>query len=216
MAIAITACGNSTPANSGSSNPGSNSSAGSNTPTTPSNEGGKKYAIILKTQSTDFWKSVNDGAKEYADDNGIQLDLFASQSDTDYEGQLAILENCINNGGYDGIGISPCSGVNLISGVVKANEAGIVVVNIDEQFDAAEMASQGGTCVAWVTSDNEAIGYKGAEYLCSLLNAGDEVGVIEGIAGNPSYYNIIWLEPSAASRGFRPSRAKATMRGATG
>lgn len=30
------------------------------------------------------------------------------------------------------------------------------------------------------------------------------------------YYNIIWLEPSAASRGFRPSRAKATMRGATG
>ena len=30
------------------------------------------------------------------------------------------------------------------------------------------------------------------------------------------YYNIIWLGPSAASRGFRPSRAKATIRGATG
>ena len=30
------------------------------------------------------------------------------------------------------------------------------------------------------------------------------------------YYNIIWLEPSAASRGFRPSRAKDTMRGTTG
>lgn len=30
------------------------------------------------------------------------------------------------------------------------------------------------------------------------------------------YYNMIWLEPSAASRGFYPSRAKATIRGATG
>ena len=33
---------------------------------------------------------------------------------------------------------------------------------------------------------------------------------------NPSYYNIIRMEPSAASRGFHPSRAKATIRGATG
>ena len=33
---------------------------------------------------------------------------------------------------------------------------------------------------------------------------------------NPSYYNLIRKEPSAASRGFHPSRAKATIRGATG
>ncbi len=31
-----------------------------------------------------------------------------------------------------------------------------------------------------------------------------------------SYYNKIWLGPTAASRGFRPSLAKATIRGATG
>lgn len=37
-----------------------------------------------------------------------------------------------------------------------------------------------------------------------------------GINRSFFYYNIIWLEPSAASRGFRPSRAKATIRGATG
>lgn len=186
MALSITACGGggdkSAAPNPGTSNPVASNPAGS----TPTTDGAKKYAIILKTQSTDFWKSVNDGAKAYADENNIQLDLFASQSDTDYEGQLAILENCINNGGYDGIGISPCSGVNLISGVVKANNAGIVVVNIDEQFDPAEMASQGGSCVAWIASDNESIGYKGAEYLCSLLQSGDEVGIIEGLAGNPS------------------------------
>ena len=145
-----------------------------------------KYAIILKTQSTDFWMSVWNGAEEYAKANGIDLDLYAATNDADFEGQLAILENCINSGEYAGIGIAPCSAVNTITGVKAANDAGITVVNIDEQFDAAEMESQGAVCSAFVSSDNVAIGHLGAEYLCSLLESGAQVAVIEGIAGNPS------------------------------
>lgn len=147
---------------------------------------GAKIAVILKTQATDFWVKMGDGIKEYCSTNGIDMDFYSATSDTDYEGQLSILEQCVNSGEYAGIAIAPCSGVNMIQGVKAANDAGITIVNIDEQFDEAEMTSQGAVCVAYVSSDNEAIGYMGAEYLSSLIDEGSEVGVIEGIAGNAS------------------------------
>ncbi|MDO4478827.1 MAG: substrate-binding domain-containing protein [Lachnospiraceae bacterium] len=145
-----------------------------------------KIAVILKTQATDFWVKMGDGVKEYCDANGIEMDFYAATADTDYEGQLAILEQCVNSGEYAGIAIAPCSGVNMIQGVKAANDAGITIVNIDEQFDEAEMTAQGATCVAYISSDNESIGYMGAEYLCTLIDEGSEVGVVEGIAGNAS------------------------------
>ena len=146
----------------------------------------EKYAVILKTTNSDFWRTMYEGVENYAKENNLEVDLFAAQSDIDYEGQLAILENCINSGEYAGIAIAPCNGVNLISGVKQANDKGIVIWNIDEKFDPAEMANQGAVCVGFDSSDNVSIGHMGGEYLSGLLEAGAEVGVIEGLAGNPS------------------------------
>ena len=145
-----------------------------------------KYAVILKTTNSDFWRTMYDGTAKYAKENNLEVDMFAAQSDIDYEGQLAILENCINSGQYAGIAIAPCNGVNLIAGVKKANEAGITIWNIDEKFDAAEMERQGAVCVGFDSSDNVQIGHMGGEYLASLLKAGAQVAVIEGLAGNQS------------------------------
>ncbi len=147
---------------------------------------GPKYAVILKTTNSDFWRSMYDGVAAYAEENGIAVDLYAAQSDTDYEGQLSILESCINSGEYAGIAIAPCNGVNLIAGVKKANEAGIVIWNIDEKFNPEEMAAQGAVCVGFDSSDNVQIGHMGGEFLSSLLEEGSEVAVIEGLAGNQS------------------------------
>ena len=146
----------------------------------------EKYAVILKTTNSDFWRTMYDGTEAYAKENGLDVDMFAAQSDIDYEGQLAILENCINSGEYAGIAIAPCNGVNLIAGVKQANEKGITIWNIDEKFDAAEMANQGAVCVGFDSSDNVQIGHMGGEFLASLLESGAEVGVIEGLAGNQS------------------------------
>ena len=146
----------------------------------------KKYAVILKTTNSDFWRTMHDGTAKYAKDNGLDVDMFAAQSDIDYEGQLAILVNCINSGSYAGIAIAPCNGVNLIAGVKKANEAGITIWNIDERFDEGEMKRQGAVCVGFDSSDNIQIGHMGGEYLASLLAKGAQVGVIEGLAGNQS------------------------------
>ncbi len=184
MVFALASCGSSTSDSSKGAASGS-ASASTSKEETPASTG-TKYAMILKTQATDFWVKMWKGIEDYAKENNLEVDLFAAQSDSDYEGQLSILENCINSGEYAGIGIAPCSGVNMITGVKKANDAGIVIVNVDEQFDAKEMESQGATCVAYVASDNVAVGHAGAEYLCGKLEKGAQVAVIEGTAGNVS------------------------------
>ena len=190
MVFALVSCGSSTTTDSSKSAAATSGSASTSeeadgsAATTSST--GNKYAMILKTQATDFWVKMWNGIEEYAKENNLDVDLYAAQSDSDYEGQLSILESCINSGDYAGIGIAPCSGVNMIAGVKKANDAGIVIVNVDEQFDVTEMETQGATCVAYVASDNVAVGNAGASYLCEQLEAGSQVAIIAGTAGNAS------------------------------
>ncbi len=190
MVLALAACGSSSSESSSSESTSDTTEATEATETAEATDetdaSELKYAVILKTQSTSFWLTMYNAIQEYVEENGLNVDLYNAKSDDDYESQLAILEQCVNSGEYAGIAIAPCSSVNMITGVKMANEAGITIVNIDEQFDADEMESQGATCVAFVSSDNESIGYMGAEYLCTLIEEGSQVGVIEGIAGNAS------------------------------
>lgn len=188
MALQMAACSSGTAASSAAAQAGStaaeNSTASAAANSTAS-AGNHKYAVILKTKNTDFWTKMYNGIQAEAKAKGWTVDLYTAQSDSDTAGQLAILESCLSKG-YSGIAIAPCSAVNMVSGVKEANAKGITIVNIDEQFDVKQMTSQGATCSAYIATDNEAVGYKGAEYLSSLISSGSEVGVIEGIKGNVS------------------------------
>lgn len=144
-----------------------------------------EYAVILKTQASDFWVKMKDGILEKADELGVKVDVYAAQSEEDTEGQLKILENCIN-GNYKAIGIAPLSPVNLIPGIVQATEKGIYVMDIDEKVDIEQLMSQGGSVIAFATTDNVSVGQKGAEFIVKEIQKGDKVAIIEGKAGNKS------------------------------
>lgn len=148
-------------------------------------EGDYKYAVILKTQATDFWTKMWKGVEDKAAEMGVQVDIYSAQSEEDFEGQVAILEKCINDG-YDGIAIAPLSASNMVSTVAKATKAEITIVNIDEKLDMDEMAKQGGAVVGFVTTDNVAVGAKGAGYIAENVEKGSKVAIIEGKAGNAS------------------------------
>lgn len=172
MALSLVACGPSEPA--------------ADDPSDAGPAGETKYAIILKTTTTTFWKTMYDGIENYIETEGLNADLYTAASDSDDAGQLAIVENCINSGDYAGIALAPCNSTTLVSAVKLANEAGIPVVNIDERFNVEEMNAQGATCVGFVSSDNQSIGYMGASYVASLIEGGSQVAIVEGIAGNTS------------------------------
>ena len=74
----------------------------------------------------------------------------------------------------------------MVSTVAKATTAGITIVNIDEKLDMAEMEKQGGAVVGFVTTDNVAVGAKGAGYIAENVEKGSKVAIIEGKAGNAS------------------------------
>lgn len=147
--------------------------------------GQAEYAVILKTQATDFWVKMWKGVEEEGKQRGVAVDLYAAQSEDDLEGQLTILESCISKG-YKGIAVAPLSSVNLLTGVGEATKKGITIVDIDEKFDENELANQGGTCVAFVSTDNVAVGKKGAKYIVDQVEEGAKVAIIEGKSGNQS------------------------------
>lgn len=146
----------------------------------------KRYAVILKTHSSPFWKTMQQAIDDYAKENNLLVDFYSANSEMDDEGQLAIVRQCIKSGDYLGIAIAPVNGITLVPAIKEANDEGITIVNIDEQLNPDEMELLGATCSGFVASDNVSIGYMGAEYLCSLLKSNSSVAVIEGIAGNIS------------------------------
>jgi len=147
---------------------------------------GAEYAIILKTLSNDFWAKMKSGIEEEAKALGVKVDVFAAQSEDDTAGQLTIFENCLTKN-YKAIGVAPLSPTNLINGIVQANQNGIYVMNIDEKIDIDTLRNAGGSVIAFATTDNVAVGEKGANFIISKLGeSGGDVAIIEGKAGNAS------------------------------
>lgn len=146
---------------------------------------GAEYAIILKNLSNDFWATMKKGIEEEAEKLGVKVDIYAASSEDDTEGQLKILENCLNKG-YKAIGVAPLSPTSLINGIVEANNKGIYVMNIDEKVDMDTLKAAGGSVIAFATTDNVKVGEKGANYIIEQLADGGQVAIIEGKAGNAS------------------------------
>lgn len=158
---------------------------GSSTTQSKGGDGKAEYAVVLKTQASDFWVKMKQGVEEEAKKLGVTVDIYSAQSEEDIEGQVNIVQNAINKG-YKAIGVAPLSPINLVPAVAKASQQGIYIMNIDEKLDMNELKKQGGSIIGFATTDNKAVGKKGAEYIISKLQKGDEVAIIEGKAGNAS------------------------------
>ena len=155
----------------------------------PEAEEGKEYKIgvLMKTLSSPYWQSMAAGLEErVAELDNVTIEIFGAESEEDLSGQLNLMENMITSGKYDALCVAPITPTNLISGVVKANEANIPVVDIDEKFDMAALKEAGGYVVGYATSDNVAVGRMGAEKIMEQFPDGSGVCIVEGIAGATS------------------------------
>jgi len=81
--------------------------------------------------------------------------------------------------------IAPADSKALVTVLKRANDARILVVNIDNKLDA-EVLKQAGLSVPFVGPDNRAGARKVGEALANRLKAGDNVAIIEGI---PTAFN---------------------------
>ncbi|MDY0094497.1 MAG: D-allose transporter substrate-binding protein [Candidatus Vecturithrix sp.] len=144
-----------------------------------------KFAAILKTLANPHWVSMQKGYEEEAARQGVVVEVFAVTSEGNIQEQLQLFETVLQKK-YDGIAFSPITPVNLIPTVIKANEQGIPVVNVDEGVDQKALADAGGKIAAFIRTDNYAIGQTAADFIASKLPDGGKVAIIEGMAGNAS------------------------------
>lgn len=165
----------------GNSGDGATTPAGDGASAGAPADGDYKIAIVLKTLTSEFWQSMKTGAEEKAKELGVTLDVYASNSEDDVEGQVTLVENAISQG-YDAIGVAPISNVNLNNAIAQATAAGIYVVNIDEAVDVENLASLGGAVQAFVTTDNVVVGNMAGQFIVDTIGSG-QVAIIEGKAG---------------------------------
>ncbi|GAA0382110.1 D-allose transporter substrate-binding protein [Bacillus horti] len=163
---------------------GCGSNATENTEGASEGEDTIKVAMILKTLSNPFWTTMEQGILEEARELGVEVEILASQSEEDSQGQLRIFEDLLNKD-YDGIGFAPLSPVNLISAATTATNRGIPLINIDEKVDMDELHKAGGNVNAFVTTDNVEVGEQAANFIVNAIGEG-QVAIVEGRAGNAS------------------------------
>lgn len=140
-----------------------------------------KVALVMKALSNPFFFKMEQGAKDYARENGVPLEVFGTEMETDIDHQVGILNTLISRG-YGAIVIAPADSRKLAPILRKAINQGIVVINIDNPLDQ-DAQTQSGVTIPFVGSDNAKGAALVGDYLRRKLGGKGQIIVIEGITG---------------------------------
>jgi len=147
-----------------------------------------KVALIMKSLANEFFKTMEEGARAHQKEHAEEYELIVVgiKDEQDVAKQIDYVELMMAQQA-DAIVIAPADSKALVPVCKRAMDAGIVVVNIDNQFDAAVLADRG-VKIPFVGPDNRKGARLAGEYLASTLKRGDNVAIIEGI---PNAFNGI-------------------------
>lgn len=138
-------------------------------------------ALVMKSLANEFFLTMEDGAKAYQKDHSADFDLISNgiKNESDTAAQIDIVNQMIVKK-VDALVIAPADSKALASVIKKAMDAGIKVVNIDNQLDADVLKSKN-IEVPFVGPNNRKGAKLVGDYLAKQLTAGDQVGIIEGV-----------------------------------
>ena len=162
-----------------------------------------KVALVMKSLANEFFLTMEDGAKAYQKEHASDFDLISNgiKDESDTSSQIRIVEQMIVSK-VDALVIAPADSKALVPVLKKAMDAGIVVVNIDNQLDAGVLKSKN-LEVPFVGPDNRKGAALVGEYLAKQLQPGAQVGIIEGV---PTTSNA-----QQRTAGFKDAMAAAKM-----
>jgi ribose transport system substrate-binding protein len=148
--------------------------------------GKPKIALVMKSLANEFFQTMAEGAKKHQMANANTYDLIVNgiKNETDLSEQVNLVEQMIA-AQVNAIVIAPADSRALVTVLKRAKDAGILVVNIDNQLDAETLKGAGLT-IPFVGPDNREGARKVGEVLAGKLKPGDSVGIIEGI---PTAFN---------------------------
>lgn len=151
----------------------------------PKPKPGFRMGAVLITLANPFWVSMKNGFEHAASEFGITIDVQAAPQENSTTAQLNILENMVAKG-YDAIAALTITAHNLIPGLAKAAQKGIVTVT-DARVDMKATREAGANPIFLGLVDYYAQGKIGAGYIARELakKGGGKVAIIEGLPGAP-------------------------------
>lgn len=148
----------------------------------PDKDTGVKLAAIESTLANSFWITMQQGYEDAAKEYGVSIDVVATKTETDINGQLDIMKVLISKD-YSALAVSPLTEHNLIPGIVEANKKGIKIVAVGNGVNKKALEEAKGKFEAYITSDFKEQGKMGAQYIIDKKGGKGKVAVIEGIPG---------------------------------
>jgi len=150
-------------------------------PNSPQNIAHPKIALVMKSLANDFFATMADGARHHQAQHAGDYDLLVSgiKNETDLTEQVNLVEQAVAQGAA-AIVIAPADSKALVPALRRAQEAGVVIVNIDNRLDA-DVVKQSGLTVSFVGPDNRDGAKRVGMALAARLKPGDEVAIIEGV-----------------------------------
>jgi len=141
-----------------------------------------KVALVMKSLANEFFRTMEDGAKAHQKANAAQYTLVANgiKDETDTAAQIKMVEQMVAQR-VQAIVIAPADSKALVSVLKNAADKGVLIINIDNKLDADALKSKD-LNVPFVGPDNRAGAKLVGDYLGKQLQAGDKVGIVEGVS----------------------------------
>ncbi len=162
--------------------PKSTSTDASPADATDSDDAKPRIALIMKSLANEFFSTMSKGAEQHQAEHADQYDLVVNgiKDERDLSRQVSLVEEMVANG-VDAIVIAPADSKALVPVLRRAKQAGIVVINIDNQLDQ-DVLKQEGVVIPFVGPDNLAGAKQVGDYLAqSLEGTSNKVAILEGI-----------------------------------
>lgn len=135
--------------------------------------GGETIGFSVSTLNNPFFVTLSDGAKNAAQEKGIQLSVVDAGDDS--AKQISDIEDLISKN-IKVLIVNPVDSDAVASAVESATNKGIKVIAVDRAVNGAEVECQ-------IASDNVAGARMAAEYLEELVGNGAKVAELEGVPG---------------------------------
>ena len=137
-------------------------------------------ALVMKTLTNPFFVEMEKGARQAEAELGINLLVKTGAQETSIEQQITIIDNLIEDK-VDAIVIAPADSTEVLPVLKKAQDAGIVIINVDNQLDPEAAKQIGLGDVPFISVDNEQGAYLSAKYIGDQLTTPTQVVILEGM-----------------------------------
>ena len=194
LALGLAACGGSSGGGSSSSAaPESSSAAPESSSAAPAPGEAVKVTLITKDSTNPFFVAMQEGAKEAAAAQGVELTVASGKSEGDDQSQIDAIEQAIARGDK-GILITPMS-VNVNAAIEKARAAGLYVIALDTPTDPPE------TVDITFATDNCLAGEAIGQWTAGALN-GEKATIAELVIFNDRVVSVDYCRANGFLKGL--------------